>query len=32
MAELREQGLISGTQPYVHDVPHSHRSAGAWSR
>ena len=26
VAELREQGLISGTQPYVHDVPHSHRS------
>jgi valyl-tRNA synthetase len=23
---LREQGLVSGTQPYVHDVPHSHRS------
>src|SRR4051795_9097697 len=23
---LREEGLISGTQPYVHDVPHSHRS------
>ncbi len=23
---LREQGLISGTQPYVHDVPHSQRS------
>ena len=26
VAELREEGLISGTQPYVHDVPHSHRS------
>jgi valyl-tRNA synthetase len=26
VSELREQGLISGTQPYVHDVPHSHRS------
>ena len=26
VAELREQGLISGTQPYEHDVPHSHRS------
>ena len=26
VAELREQGLISGTQPHVHDVPHSHRS------
>ena len=26
VAALREQGLISGTQPYVHDVPHSHRS------
>src|SRR5438270_12270393 len=23
---LREQGLISGTQPYLHDVPHSQRS------
>jgi len=23
---LREQALISGTQPYHHDVPHSHRS------
>src|SRR5919202_3861430 len=23
---LRDEGLISGTQPYVHDVPHSHRS------
>jgi valyl-tRNA synthetase len=23
---LREGGLLSGTQPYVHDVPHSHRS------
>jgi valyl-tRNA synthetase len=26
VAELREQGLISGTDAYVHDVPHSHRS------
>src|SRR5215208_3573565 len=26
VAALRERGLISGTQPYVHDVPHSHRS------
>jgi valyl-tRNA synthetase len=26
VAALREQSLISGTQPYVHDVPHSHRS------
>jgi valyl-tRNA synthetase len=24
--ELRKQGSISGTQPYVHDVPHSQRS------
>jgi valyl-tRNA synthetase len=24
--ELRKQGAISGTQPYVHDVPHSQRS------
>jgi valyl-tRNA synthetase len=23
---LREEGAISGTQPYVHDVPHSQRS------
>jgi valyl-tRNA synthetase len=23
---LREQALVSGTQPYQHDVPHSHRS------
>jgi valyl-tRNA synthetase len=23
---LREEGLISGTRPYEHDVPHSHRS------
>jgi valyl-tRNA synthetase len=23
---LRDEGRISGTQPYVHDVPHSHRS------
>ena len=26
VAALREQGLVSGTQPYTHDVPHSHRS------
>jgi valyl-tRNA synthetase len=26
VAALREQGSISGTQPYVHDVPHSQRS------
>jgi valyl-tRNA synthetase len=26
VAALREQSRISGTQPYVHDVPHSHRS------
>jgi valyl-tRNA synthetase len=26
VAALREQGLVSGTQPYHHDVPHSHRS------
>jgi valyl-tRNA synthetase len=26
VADLREQGLISGTEAYVHDVPHSHRS------
>jgi len=26
VAALREQGLVSGTRPYVHDVPHSHRS------
>jgi valyl-tRNA synthetase len=26
IAALREEGAISGTQPYVHDVPHSHRS------
>jgi len=24
--ELRTEGLISATEPYVHDVPHSHRS------
>jgi valyl-tRNA synthetase len=23
---LRAEGLVSGTRPYVHDVPHSHRS------
>jgi valyl-tRNA synthetase len=26
VAALREKALVSGTQPYVHDVPHSHRS------
>jgi valyl-tRNA synthetase len=26
VAALREQGLVSGTRPYEHDVPHSHRS------
>jgi valyl-tRNA synthetase len=26
VAELRSEGFISGTQPYEHDVPHSHRS------
>jgi valyl-tRNA synthetase len=26
VAALRQEGLLSGTQPYVHDVPHSHRS------
>src|ERR671922_342226 len=26
VAALREEGLISGSQPYVHDVPHSQRS------
>jgi valyl-tRNA synthetase len=26
VAALRERDLISGTQPWVHDVPHSHRS------
>ena len=26
VAALREEGLISGTQPFVHEVPHSHRS------
>ena len=26
VAQLRAEGRISGTQPYVHDVPHSHRS------
>jgi len=26
VAALREEGLISGTQPYAHDVPHSQRS------
>jgi valyl-tRNA synthetase len=26
VAALRDEGLISGTQPYVHEVPHSQRS------
>ncbi len=26
VAALREQGLLSGSEPYVHEVPHSHRS------
>ena len=26
VAQLREQGLISATEPYEHDVPYSHRS------
>jgi valyl-tRNA synthetase len=26
VAALREEGLISGTRPYEHEVPHSHRS------
>jgi valyl-tRNA synthetase len=26
VAALREDGLVSATEPYVHDVPHSHRS------
>jgi valyl-tRNA synthetase len=26
VAALRQEGLISGTQPYEHEVPHSHRS------
>jgi valyl-tRNA synthetase len=26
VAALRQEGLLSGTQPYSHDVPHSHRS------
>ena len=26
VAALRAEGLISGTQPFVHEVPHSHRS------
>jgi valyl-tRNA synthetase len=26
VAALREEGLISATEAYVHDVPHSHRS------
>ena len=32
VADLRAEGLISGSQPYVHDVPHSHRSGSASSR
>jgi valyl-tRNA synthetase len=26
VAALRSEGLVSGTQPFVHEVPHSHRS------
>jgi valyl-tRNA synthetase len=26
VADLRAEGRISGSQPFVHDVPHSHRS------
>jgi valyl-tRNA synthetase len=26
VAALREESLVSGTRPYEHDVPHSHRS------
>jgi valyl-tRNA synthetase len=26
VAALREEGLVSGTRPFEHDVPHSHRS------
>ena len=26
VAALRKEGLVSGTQPFVHEVPHSHRS------
>jgi len=26
VAALREEGLVSGTRPYQHEVPHSHRS------
>ncbi len=26
VAALRDEGCLSGTQPYSHDVPHSHRS------
>jgi valyl-tRNA synthetase len=26
VAALKEEGLISGSQPFAHDVPHSHRS------
>ncbi|MDP8943291.1 MAG: valine--tRNA ligase, partial [Actinomycetota bacterium] len=29
VAALREEGLVSATQPYVHDVPHSARSGMA---
>src|SRR6478609_6745349 len=26
VSDLRAEGRVSGTQPYIHDVPHSHRS------
>ena len=26
VAALRDEGLVSGTRPFIHDVPHSHRS------
>ena len=26
VAALRQEGLLSGTKPYAHEVPHSHRS------
>ncbi len=29
VAALRKEGLVSGTQPYTHDVPHSQRSGRA---
>ena len=32
VAALREEGLVSGTQPFVHEVPHSHRSGSGSSR